>query len=151
MAEPTLHRTQSASTEPDSALNDPDRWNQKYKAASARATGQHSSGEPPPTATHDQPDILRIIPLSSEAKRAFDSVVRSKQAGTLHENHARYVHTTGTAPLDAHSDASKESGVTTDEDDQSLSAGRSVYQGFYSVRLSLLRVAPALTWVCALS
>ena len=145
MAEPPHHSTQSAPTEPDSALNDPDRWNQKYKAASA----QPSSGESPPTASHDQPDILRIIPVSSEARRAFDSVVKSKQAGTLHENHAKYVQVTGTAPLNAHTDASNESGVTTDEDNQTLSASRPVYQGYYSVRLSLLRVAPAPSWVCA--
>lgn len=152
MAEPTHHHsTQSAPTEPDSALNDPDRWNQKYKAASARAIAQHPSDESSTTTTYDQPDILRIIPVSSEARRAFDSVVRSKQAGILHDNHAKYVQITGTAPLNAHTDPSNESGVTTDEDNQTLSAGRSVYEGYYSVRLSLLRVAPAPSWVCALA
>ncbi|KAL8895128.1 MAG: hypothetical protein Q9192_003826 [Flavoplaca navasiana] len=148
MAEPpTHHCTQSAPTEPDSALNDPDRWNQKYLAASARAIAQPLSGESPPTASHDQPDILRIIPLSSEARRAFDSVVRSKEAGTLHDNHAKYLQITGTAPLNAPTDASNQSGVTTDEDNQTRSAGRSVYEGYYSVRLSLIRVAPAPSWI----
>ncbi|KAL8885386.1 MAG: hypothetical protein Q9215_006756 [Flavoplaca cf. flavocitrina] len=147
MAEPTQHCTQSAPTQPDSALNDPDRWNQKYMAASARAIAQPSSGESPPTASHDQPDILRIIPVSSEARRAFDSVARSKEAGTLHDNHAKYLQITGTAPLNAHTDASNESGVTTDEDNRTLSPSRPVYQGYYSVRLSLLRVAPAPSWI----
>ncbi|KAL8836721.1 MAG: hypothetical protein Q9176_006142 [Flavoplaca citrina] len=77
MAEPTQHCTQSAPTQPDSALNDPDRWNQKYMAANA----------------------------------------------------------------------SNESGVTTDEDNRTLSLSRPVYQGYYSVRLSLLRVAPAPSWI----
>ncbi|KAL9596724.1 MAG: hypothetical protein Q9179_004525 [Wetmoreana sp. 5 TL-2023] len=147
MAQPPDH-DQSPPTEADSACDDNDRLYAKYEASKAIFKQQDEQADP--EASHG--DILRLISLNTQARRAFDSVARLNKDGGLNEVHAQHVHITGKGTLsrDSSDRAPKESDVTTDEaqsDDQGFSSKRIVYEGYFRVRFDLPAVSQNPVWV----
>ncbi|KAL8856037.1 MAG: hypothetical protein Q9178_007346 [Gyalolechia marmorata] len=137
-----------APTTVDSARDDGERMYAKYMASKthipSKAKVDHIKSEP----SDLNGDILRIVPINTQARRAFDSLVRLKEAGKLHEAHAQHLHVTGMAPLDPCSDdALIESGVTTDEALSDHEARqRIVHRGYFRVRFNLPKVSKAPVW-----
>ncbi|KAL8768230.1 MAG: hypothetical protein Q9209_005460 [Squamulea sp. 1 TL-2023] len=128
-------------TEADSACDDNERLSAEHEDSLHQRDEQGSPD-----------DILRLIPLNTEARRAFDSVVRLNKDGRLHEVHAQYIQVIGTRPLDCDADhaTARDSDVTTDEaqsDDQGLSSQRIVHAGYFRVRFDLPSVSEKPIWV----
>lgn len=148
-----LGHEQPAPANVNSARDDDDRLYAKYEAPKAITHRQNEQESPDVITIHD--DILRLIPLNIQARRAFDSVVRLDKDGRLNRTHAQYIQITGTGPLSRIlAQAAKESDVTTDEvesDDQSLSSQRTVHEGYFRVRFDLSAVSERPVWVCAMS
>ncbi|KAL8938749.1 MAG: hypothetical protein Q9216_003721 [Gyalolechia sp. 2 TL-2023] len=90
-------------------------------------------------------DILRVVPFNTEARRAFDSVVRLDKDGELDRLHAQYLEVTGSGPLNRTSKlVPNDSDETTDdvESDQVI-----INEGFFKVRFRLTAVSKRPRWV----
>ncbi|KAL8727248.1 MAG: hypothetical protein Q9166_006167 [cf. Caloplaca sp. 2 TL-2023] len=139
------------STEVDPDRDDPEKMYSKYMAAAARASAsQIPAGRDIPAASEEigTQDILRLIPLNFEAKRAFDSVVQLKKDGKLLENHAQFLHVIG--PVSADHTLRRNSDETTDEpssDDQSAISQAITYEGYFRIRWRLPVVTQGPKWV----
>ncbi|KAL8727250.1 MAG: hypothetical protein Q9166_006169 [cf. Caloplaca sp. 2 TL-2023] len=142
--------------EVDSARDDSERLHTKLKAARAHnpvphdtselATSDGSSRQDPPQPSEEVQDILRIIPLNTEARRAFHSVAQSAKEGSLDPLHAQYLCITGKRPLGYHSDdARNDSGETTDEAPSEPPV--MVHAGYYRVHFALPAVSKGPTWI----
>ena len=137
-------------TEVDSARDDPERLYSKFEAISDDVVKPKTSDE---AFREDlsQPfeklqDILRIIPLNTEAYRAFDSVAQSAKGGSLDPLHAQYLHIIGKRTLGPGlEDAGKDSGETTDE--APYDPPVIVYTGYYRIRFALPAISKGPTWV----
>ncbi|KAI4255322.1 MAG: hypothetical protein L6R42_006792 [Xanthoria sp. 1 TBL-2021] len=90
--------------------------------------------------TDNGPDILHIIPLNTEARRAFDTVAQAANQGTLAPLHAQYVCVTGSRPLVDHA-----KDVTSARDGRDPPA--TVLTGHYRLSFSLMAVLKAPLWV----
>lgn len=133
----------SALTEIDSARDDLEKILTRYQASETIHNRQEvleSSGENVPSG-----DILRLTPLNTEARRAFDSVVRLDKDGELEQLHAQYLEVTGRGSLNRTSKhVPNDSDETTDEatSDQAM-----VNEGFFRVRFRLPAVSERPLWV----
>ncbi|KAL8705367.1 MAG: hypothetical protein Q9201_001523 [Fulgogasparrea decipioides] len=126
------HRDESAPTEVDSAVGHHTSYAQD-EASQAQAV-QIAGIE------HERSndDILRLIPLNTEARRAFDSVVLLDKAGKLDEIHSQHLQVTGTAPLSRTVDL-VDSDATTEEassGSESPASQRMVNTGYFRVRFN---------------
>ncbi|KAL8945014.1 MAG: hypothetical protein Q9211_000386 [Gyalolechia sp. 1 TL-2023] len=140
----------------DSARDDPERLYAKVEAARAGnpvlydaselGTSDVPAGQDLPQPSEEVQDILRMIPLNTEAHRAFNSVAQSAKVGSLDLLHAQYLRVTGKRPLRPHlEDAGNGSGETTDEapnDPPTM-----VHAGYYRVHFALPAVSKGPTWV----
>ena len=143
-------------TEVDPDRGTLDRLYSRLPAANAQPSTSHiPSGKDVPGTSEEASvsrDILRLIPLNPEAKRAFDSVVRLEKAGDLSANHAQFLQVTSTHPFKhAPNRASRNSDETTDEfstDDQGVINQRVTYEGHFRVRFRLPLVSRGWRLVC---
>ncbi|KAL9029212.1 MAG: hypothetical protein Q9196_002521 [Gyalolechia fulgens] len=143
-------------TQVDSARDDSERLRAKIKAGLAHepvpyatselATSEDPSRQNPPQPSDEIQDVLRMIPLNTEALRAFHTVAQSAEEGSLDPLHAQYLRITGKCPLGYHSeDAGNDSGETTDE---ALSEPLTmVHGGYYRVHFALSALSKRPTWV----
>ncbi|KAL8837767.1 MAG: hypothetical protein Q9170_002385 [Blastenia crenularia] len=150
-----LDHDQFPPTEVDSAWNDVDRLNAKHEAfkapKSSEAVPDAGIERESPEAPIINDDILRLIPLNTEARRAFDSVVLLEKAGKLDEIHAQHIQVTGTGPLSCTSDDALTDGEMTTEEAPSDIGGlpiqRTVHNGYFRVRFDLPAVSQRPVWV----
>ena len=144
------------STEVDPNRDDSDKMKSKYLAATERGLPSQKIGLEMPGAPDEADalqDILRVIPLNLEAKRALDSVVRLEKAGELSAIHAQFVQLTGSHPPPRSlKNPPRDTDETTDEpssDDQSVINQPVTYEGYFRVRFRQSLVTQGLKWVCA--
>lgn len=107
-----------------------------------------ASSPPRPASTTASPevqDVLRMIPLNTEARRAFHTVALSAEKGSLDPLHTRYLHVTGKRPLGHQSEATNDSGETTD--DVASDPPTMVYDGHYRVHFALPAIFKGPKWV----
>lgn len=126
------------STEVDPDRDNSNKMKSKYLAATARGLPSQKTGPEmlgAPDEADALQDILRVIPLNFEAKRAFDSVVRLEKAGELSAIHAQFVQLTGSHPLTSSlKNPPRDSDETTDEppsDNQSVINQPVTYEGYF--------------------
>lgn len=130
--------SQEESCPPTEVNSDPQRFLAMVEAARAR----HS--EPDSTESIVQ-DILKIIPLNTEARRAFDSVAQSIKDGSLDPLHAHYVCITGQRPLGPMNDTANVSDET--EEEPSIEPPTMLWTGYYRLNFAQAAVSSAPTWV----
>ncbi|KAL8801118.1 MAG: hypothetical protein Q9182_004670 [Xanthomendoza sp. 2 TL-2023] len=89
-------------------------------------------------------DILRIVPLNTEALKAFDGVAKRSKNGKLDPLHDQYLHITGERSLGYDKENVRgSSGETTDEDPEpTMGLG-----GYYRVSFALPSVSKGPKWV----
>lgn len=126
-------------TKVDSAIDDTQRLIAKIEAARAKA-------DIPQYADKVQ-DILGIIPLNTEARRAFHTVAQSAKWGSLDPLHAQYVCITGERPLGYETANTRgyDSGET--EDETPSRPPTMIIAGHYRVNFALPAVRTGPTWV----
>ena len=126
-------------TEVDSAVDDTQRLIAKMEAARAKAGN--------PQYADKVQDILRIIPLNTEARRAFHTVAQSAKRGSLDPLHAQYVCITGERPLGCKTanTGGNDSGET--EDETPSRPPTMIIAGHYRVNFALPAVRTGPTWV----
>ncbi|KAI4280948.1 MAG: hypothetical protein L6R38_004051 [Xanthoria sp. 2 TBL-2021] len=91
-------------------------------------------------------NVFRIIPLNTEARRAFDSVALSVKKGSLDPLHAQYVCITGSQPLQYRAEGTaNDSGET--EDEAPSSPPTMVIAGYYRFNFALPAVSKGPTWI----
>ncbi|KAL8838130.1 MAG: hypothetical protein Q9170_002271 [Blastenia crenularia] len=92
-------------------------------------------------------DVLRLIPLNTEARRAFDSVARLEKDGKLQQIHAQYLQVTGSGPLNRGIDvAVHHSDETTDEALSDHQSQPDIYEGYFKVGFHLSTVLNRPAW-----
>ena len=126
-------------TEVDSAIYDTQRLTAKMEAARAEAdTFQYAI---------KVQDILRIIPLNTEARGAFHTVAQSAKRGSLDPLHAQYVCISGERPLgyETANTGDNDSGET--EDETPSRPPTMIIAGHYRVNFALPAVRTGPTWV----
>ncbi|KAL8731006.1 MAG: hypothetical protein Q9166_003657 [cf. Caloplaca sp. 2 TL-2023] len=89
-------------TEVDSARDDPERLYTKLQAALANE--QDSVTQTSDAVIIPSQDILSLIPLNTEARRAFSAVAKLAKEGVLDQLHSQFVQITGKGPLNHHSE-----------------------------------------------
>ena len=126
-------------TEVDSAIDDTKRLTAKIEAARAKADIPRYAGK--------VQDILRIIPLNTEARRTFHTVAQSAKRGSLDPLHAQYVCITGERPLgyETANTGGNDSGET--EDEPPSRPPTMIVAGHYRVNFALPAVRTGPTWV----
>lgn len=92
-------------------------------------------------------DILRVIPLNTEARRAFDGVVQLNKNGALDQLHAQYLEVTGSHPLNRTSKHVPFDSDETTEEEAEASDEVIVNEGFFRVRFRLPSVSERPRWV----
>ncbi|KAL8833376.1 MAG: hypothetical protein Q9176_008004 [Flavoplaca citrina] len=123
-----------ASTEVNSATS---RLHAELQAAGAHGTAISEKVQ----------DILTVIPLNTEARRAFDTVAQSAKKGSLDALHAQYVCITGEQSLEHEAvDAGNETGETS-EDETSTHRPTIILTGYYRLQFGLAAVSKTPTWV----
>ncbi|KAL8890152.1 MAG: hypothetical protein Q9215_002666 [Flavoplaca cf. flavocitrina] len=92
-------------------------------------------------------DILTVIPLNTEARRAFDTVAQAAKKGSLDALHAQYVCITGEQSLEHEpGDAGNETGETS-EDEAPTPRPTIILAGYYRLQFALAAVSKTPTWV----
>ncbi|KAL9032352.1 MAG: hypothetical protein Q9180_006552, partial [Flavoplaca navasiana] len=123
-----------ASTEVNSAAS---RLHAELQAAGAHGTAISEKVQ----------DILRVIPLNTEARRAFDTVAQAAKKGSLDALHAQYVCITGEQSLEHEPvDAGNETGETS-EDETPTHRPTIILAGYYRLQFALAAVSKTPTWV----
>ena len=97
-------------------------------------------------------DILRLTPLNTEAKQAFDSVALLQKAGKLDEVHSQHIKVTDIGSLSCTTEKFlSDTDINTDEassEAEGVSSQRIVYKGYFRVRFDLPSVSAIPVWVC---
>ena len=101
----------------------------------------------PPTLK--SPDFLRLTPLNSTAKHAFNDLLDRKKAGTLSDHHSQYIVDMGQGPLNKTINyQARAEGETTDEDcPDEPEAPEIINLGFYKVSFDCMNVTNSAKWV----
>ncbi|KAL8710658.1 MAG: hypothetical protein Q9220_004882 [cf. Caloplaca sp. 1 TL-2023] len=93
-------------------------------------------------------DFLRLIPANTQARRAFDGVVRLQKAGNLDDLHAQHLQVTGMRPLSHIID--EESDTTSDEGNVAMADSqgqRMLHEGYFRVGFHLPKVSKNPAWI----
>ena len=136
------------STEVNSARDSPERMYAKIKAARTHDFDPRHPPEKLAAVDHSDgtQDILRIVPLNSDARKAFDGVAEAALDGSLHPLHTQYICITGKCSLGPDSKKVKRA-VGESSDEESSEPSTMGHAGYYRVNFALPSISKGPIWV----